>query len=310
MAFGSEETTAATVTPKKSKILVVGGTGYIGKHVVFASARLGYPTVVLVRDLAPSDPAKAQLLQSFRDAGVTHLHGDLYDHDSLVRTIRDADVIISTLGAMQIADQTNLIAGIKEAVRPRPDHTGAVEAAKSIFAGKAVIRRAVEAAGIPHTYVVSNYSLRYILKYGGSTSPASYTLPAVGRNLPPAPPVDRVVIIGDGKTKVVFVEEEDIGTFTVLAAADPWTENKAMHIRPAANTMSHDELVSLWEKKTGKKLERVHLPEEAVLKQIHESPIPLNILLSIAHAAYIRGEMTTPLDPASDMEATELFPDY
>ncbi|XP_052167808.1 isoflavone reductase homolog IRL-like [Oryza glaberrima] len=300
MASGGEE--------KKSRILVVGGTGYIGRHVVLASARLGHSTTALVRDLSPSDPAKSQLLQSFRDAGVTLLHGDLYDHASLLSAVRDADVVISTLGALQIADQTKLIAAIKEGgggnVRRflpsefglDPDHTGAVEPARSIFTGKAAVRRAVEAAGVPYTYVVSNYF-------------AGYALPTIGQNLPPARPVDSVVILGDGATKVVFVEEGDIGTYTVLAAVDPRAENKTVNIRPAKNAVSHEELVALWEKKTGKKLERVYVPEDAVLKQIQESEIPLNIVLSIAHAGYIRGETTTPLDPATAVEATQLFPD-
>ncbi|XP_006643647.1 isoflavone reductase homolog IRL-like [Oryza brachyantha] len=292
---------------EKSRILVVGGTGYIGRHVVTASARLGHPTTALVRDTAPSDPAKAQLLQGFRDAGATLLQGDLYDHASLIRAVRDADVVISTLGALQIADQTKLIAAIKEAggnVRrflPSEfgldvDRTGAVEPARSIFAGKAAIRRAVEAAGIPYTYVVSNYF-------------AGYALPTIGQSLPPAPPVDKVVILGDGATKVVFVEEGDIGTFAVRAAVEPRAENKTLHIRPAANALSHEELITLWESKSGKKLERVYVPEDAVLKQIQESPIPLNIVLAIAHAGYIRGETTTPLDAASAVEATQLFPD-
>jgi hypothetical protein len=43
----------------KSKILVIGGTGYLGRHVVAASARLGHPTFALVRDPAPPDPTKA-----------------------------------------------------------------------------------------------------------------------------------------------------------------------------------------------------------------------------------------------------------
>lgn len=42
---------------------------------------------------------------------------------------------------------------------------------------------------------------------------------------------------------------------------------------------------------------------------VAESEIPLNIVLSIAHAGYIRGETTTPLDPATAVEATQLFPD-
>lgn len=99
---------------EKSKILVVGGTGNLGRHVVAASARLGHPTFALVRDTAPSDPAKAELLKSFQDAGVTVVKGDLYDQASLVSAVKGADVVISTLGSMQIADQARLIDAIKE----------------------------------------------------------------------------------------------------------------------------------------------------------------------------------------------------
>uniref|UniRef100_J3KVN3 NmrA-like domain-containing protein n=1 Tax=Oryza brachyantha TaxID=4533 RepID=J3KVN3_ORYBR len=297
---------SGTTTNEKERILVVGGTGYIGRHVVTASARLGHPTTALVRDTAPSDdPPKAQLLQSFRDAGVTLLQGDLYDHASLLRAVRHADVVISAVRA----GQPTLIAAIKEAgghvrrfipsefgLDPGRGSGDAVEPARSIYSSKVGIRRAVEAAGIPHTYVACNYF-------------AGFALPSIGQFMPKAAPVDRVVILGDGATKVVFVEEGDIGTFTVRAAVDPRAENKTLHIRPAANTMSHDELVTLWESKSGKKLERVYVPEDAVLNQIQELEYPKNILLSIAHAAYIKGLMCDPLDAMDDVEATQLYPD-
>ena len=100
---------------EKSKILAVGGTGYLGRHVVAASARLGHPTFALVRDAAPSDAARAALLKSFQDAGVTLVKGDLYDQASLVSAVKLADVVISTVGAPQLADQTRLVDAIKEA---------------------------------------------------------------------------------------------------------------------------------------------------------------------------------------------------
>jgi phenylcoumaran benzylic ether reductase len=56
---------------ERGRLLVIGGTGYISRHIVAASAREGHPTTVLVRDPAPADPAKAAVLQEFRDAGVT-----------------------------------------------------------------------------------------------------------------------------------------------------------------------------------------------------------------------------------------------
>ncbi|TKW12956.1 hypothetical protein SEVIR_5G069200v4 [Setaria viridis] len=292
---------------EKSKILVVGATGYLGRHVVAASARLGHPTLALVRDTAPSDPAKAALIKSFQDAGVTLLKGDLYDQASLVSAVKAADVVISTLGSMQIADQTRLIDAIKEAGNVKRffpsefgldvDRTGIVEPGKTILSGKVAIRRATEASGIPYTFAVAGYF-------------AGYALPSVGQLLAQGPPADKVLILGDGNAKAVFVEEGDIGTYTVLAADDPRAENKTLYIKPPANTLSHNELVDLWEKKTGKTFERVYIPEEAVLKQIQESPMPLNIILAIGHAAYVRGEQAGfEIDPAKGVDASELYPD-
>ena len=43
------------------------------------------------------------------------LQGDLYDHESLVRAIKEVDVVISAVGFMQLADQVKVISAIKEA---------------------------------------------------------------------------------------------------------------------------------------------------------------------------------------------------
>nr|CAB3476614.1 unnamed protein product [Digitaria exilis] len=248
---------------EKSKILVVGATGYLGRHVVLASARLGHPTFALVRDTAPSDAAKAAVLKSFKDAGVTLLKGDLYDHASLVTAAKAADVVISTLGSLQIGDQTKLIDAIKEA--------GNVKPGKFILAGKVAVRRATEASGIPYTFAVAGYFAGY-----------AYALPNIGQVLAQGPPVDKAIVLGDGNTKVVYVDEGDVATYTVLAADDPRAENKTLYIKPPANTLSHNELLSLWEKKTGKTFERVYIPDEAAGFEI---------------------------DPAKGADATELYPD-
>lgn len=57
----------------KSKILIIGGTGYIGKFIVAASAKSGHPTFALLRETTISDPAKSQLIQQFKTSGVTIL---------------------------------------------------------------------------------------------------------------------------------------------------------------------------------------------------------------------------------------------
>lgn len=43
------------------------------------------------------------------------MQGDLYDHESLVKAIKQVDVVISTVGHALLADQVKIIAAIKEA---------------------------------------------------------------------------------------------------------------------------------------------------------------------------------------------------
>ncbi|KAL3597359.1 hypothetical protein D5086_008996 [Populus alba] len=94
----------------KSKIWFIGGTGYIGKFIVEASAKAGHPTSVLVRDSTLSNPGKSNVIDNFKNLG-----GDLFDHESLVKAIKQVDVVISTVGHAQLVEQGRIIAAIKEA---------------------------------------------------------------------------------------------------------------------------------------------------------------------------------------------------
>jgi len=71
----------------------------------------------------------------------------------------------------------------------------------------------------------------------------------------------------------VFNKEDDIATCTIKAVDDPRTLNKILYIRPPANTISFNDLVSLWEKKIGKTLGRIYVPEEQLLKNIRGKDI-------------------------------------
>jgi len=288
------------------RILTIGGTGYIGRQISKASIALGHPTFLLVRESTASNPEKAKLLESFEASGATILHGSLEDQASLVEAIKKVDVVISAVKGPQLTDELNLIKAIKEVgtiKRFLPsefgndvDKTHAVEPAKTMFATKAKIRRAIEAEGIPYTYVSSNCF-------------AGYFLPSLGQPGLTAPPRDKIVISGDGNAKVVFVKEEDVGTFTIKAVADPRTLNKILYLRLPANTYSINELVALWEKKIGKTLEKTYIPEEEVLKKIAESPFPVNVLLSIGHSIFVKGDQTNFEIGPDGVEASQLYPE-
>ncbi|KAL2668544.1 hypothetical protein AAZX31_01G159900 [Glycine max] len=290
----------------KSKILVLGGTGYIGKFIVKASAEAGHPTFALVRETTLSHPEKSKLIESFKSSGVTLLYGDVNDHESLVKAIKQVDVVISTLGGQQIDDQVKVIAAIKEAGNIKRflpsefgldvDHHNAVEPAASFFNKKVKIRRAIEAEGIPYTYVCS-YAF------------AGYFLPTLGQENVTAPPRDKVVILGNGNVKGVYVTEEDVGTYTIKAVEDPRTLNKTLHQKPPANVLTFNELVSLWENKIKTTLHKIYVPEEQILKKIQESSFPANFLIALGHAMLVEEAFNNEVDPSVSVEASELYPE-
>ncbi|XP_059454656.1 phenylcoumaran benzylic ether reductase Betv6-like [Corylus avellana] len=292
---------------QKSRILIIGGTGYIGKFIVEASAKAGHPTFALVRETTLSDPVKGKLVDNFRSLGVTLLHGDLYDHGSLVKAIKQVDVVISTVGRLQFGDQVKIIAAIKEAGNIKRffpsefgndvDRVHAVGPAKKAFATKAEIRRAIEAEAIPYTYVTSNLF-------------AGYFLPTLAQPGARAPPRDKVFIFGDGNAKAIFNKEEDIGTYTIRAVDDPRTVNKILYLRTPKNIYSLNELVALWEKKIGKTLEKIYVSEEKILKDMEESDFPVNAILSINHSVFVKGDETNfEIEDSFGVEASELYPD-
>lgn len=72
-----------------SKILLIGGSGYIGKFMVEASVKAGHPTFLLIRDSTLSNPAKSSIINKFKDLSVNllvvrqilFLSGNIYSKD-------------------------------------------------------------------------------------------------------------------------------------------------------------------------------------------------------------------------------------
>ena len=63
----------------KSKILIIGGTGYIGKFIVEASAKEGHPTFAFVRESTVSDPVKGKVIENFKNLGVQLLYVSIFE---------------------------------------------------------------------------------------------------------------------------------------------------------------------------------------------------------------------------------------
>lgn len=105
---------------EKSRVLVVGGTGYLGKRLVKASLANGHPTFVLLRPEIGVDIEKIQLLLSFKEQGAKLVKASFSDHQSLVDAVKQVDVVICPISGVHIRShhilrQLNLIKAIKEA---------------------------------------------------------------------------------------------------------------------------------------------------------------------------------------------------
>lgn len=145
----------------------------------------------------------------------------------------------------------------------------AIPPGDAIFAEKRRVRRAVEAAGIPHTYVSANCFAGKFL--AGLAQLGTFV-----------PPTDRVDIYGSGDKKNVWVDELDVATCAMLAAADPRALNKVLYVRPPANVLSQMEVVKIWEELIGKELEKAYVEEDDWLASM-EGTYPNSSFLSLIY---------------------------
>ncbi|KAJ8633888.1 hypothetical protein MRB53_027224 [Persea americana] len=296
----------------KSKVLVVGGTGYIGKRIVKASLAQGHETYVLYRPEIGVDIEKVQMLLSFKEQGARLIEGSFSDHRSLVDAVKQVDVVICTISGVHIRShhillQLKLVDAIKEAgniKRFLPSEFGtdparmadALEPGRVTFDEKMVVRKAIQDAGIPHTYVSANCFAGYFV--GGLGQP--------GRVIPSR---ENVCLFGDGNVKAIYVEEDDIATYTIKTIDDPRTLNKTLYLRPPENILSQRELVQMWEKLIGKELEKTTISAQEFLAQIKGLDYVQQVGLIHYYHVYFDGCLANFEIGDEGKEASQLYPE-
>lgn len=162
----------------------------------------------------------------------------------------------------------------------------AIPPGSETFEQKLEVRNAIEAAGIPHTYLVGACFAAYFVG----------NLSQMGTLIPPKKNVD---IYGDGNVKgiitlmrdsfhisfynyeytfnqflfpfillVVFIDEDDMAKYTAKTLNDPRTMNKTVFVRPTDNILTQMEIVQIWEKLTGKELDKTYVSANDFLADI------------------------------------------
>lgn len=67
---------------------------------------------------------------------------------------------------------------------------------------------------------------------------------------------------------VVYVDEDDVATYTIKTIDDPRTLNKTIYLRPPENILTQRELIQKWEKLIGKQLEKSTISEQDFLSSM------------------------------------------
>ncbi|KAG6389667.1 hypothetical protein SASPL_151139 [Salvia splendens] len=295
----------------KSKVLIVGGTGYLGKRLVKASLGEGHETFVLSRREIGVDIDKVEMLISFKMLGAHLVPASFSDHASLVEAVKLVDVVICAVSGVHIRShsimlQLNLVRAIKEAGNVKrflPSEFGtdparmekATEPGNVVFQDKMVVRKAIEEAGIPYTYVSANCFAGYFV--GG--------LCQFGKILPSR---DSVIIHGDGYKKAIYVVEDDIASYTIKTIDDPRTLNKTLYIRPPKNILSHREVVNIWEKLIGTELDKITISKEDFLASMKDLDYGQQVGLGHYHDVLYEGCLTNFEIGSEGEEASQLYP--
>ncbi|XP_057978380.1 isoflavone reductase homolog [Malania oleifera] len=296
----------------KSKVLVVGGTGYMGRRIVKASLAQGHETYVLRRPEIGLDIEKLQILLGFKEQGAHLVEATFSDHRSLVDAVRLVDVVICTMSGVHFRShnillQLKLVEAIKEAPNVKrflPSEFGidparmghAIEPGRVTFDEKMVVRKAIEDAHIPFTYVSANCFAGYFV---GNLSQLGTLVP----------PKDKVRLYGGGNVKAIFMDEDDIATYTIKAIDDPRTLNKTVYLRPPENILSQRQLVETWETLTHQELDKEDISAEDYLASIEGMDYAGQVGAGHFYHVFYEGCLTNFEIGEGGEEASKLYPE-
>lgn len=296
----------------KSKVLVVGGTGYIGKRIVKASLAQGHTTYVLQRPEIGLDIDKLQMLLSFKEQGARLVEASFSDHRSLVEAVKEVDVVICTMSGVHFRShnillQLKLVDAIKEAgniKRFLPSEFGmdpalmgeAIEPGRVTFDEKMKVRKAIEEANIPYTYISANCFAGY---FAGNLSQLGTLVP----------PKHQVSLYGDGNVKVVYMDEDDVATYTIKSIDDPRTVNKTVYLRPPENILTQRELIAKWKKLKAIELHKVSISEQDFLSSMKGMDYAGQVGVGHFYHIFYEGCLTNFEIGQNAEEASALYPE-
>jgi NADH dehydrogenase len=235
-------------------ILVTGGTGFVGGHVVHALRAQEHDVRCLVRD-----PAKAAKLASW---GVELVRGDMTDPASVRTAVAGCDVVVHLVAIRQgkeeqferimIEGTRDLVAAAKDAGVHRfvlMSALGTGEDTKDLvpyYRGKWEMEQAVEGSGLEHVI----FRPSFVFGRDGGILPTFRKL----AKLAPVTP-----IVGSGKQRIQPIWADDVGAYFAESVDKPEAANRTFELG-GPDAVTWDELWARLKRVLGLRRPSLHVP--------------------------------------------------
>ncbi|KAL6279395.1 hypothetical protein ACE6H2_016276 [Prunus campanulata] len=161
---------------------------------------------------------------------------------------------------------------------------------------KMMVRKGIQDGKIPFTYVCGAGFAGYY--FAGN-------LLQMGMLVPPR---EKVLIYGDGNSKVTIVDEDDLATYTIKTIDDPRTLNKTLYLRPPENVLTQKQLVDMWENFIGKKLEHITISQQDFLASMQGMDYAGQVGVGHFYHIFYEGALTNFEIGKEGEEASKLYP--
>ncbi|KAI8965234.1 NAD(P)-binding protein [Daldinia sp. FL1419] len=248
-----------------SNILIIGGTGNIGKHItdaiLLAEPRVGRQVSIFTSPATLSNPDKQALLSSWKSRGLSVIAGDLNNAADVRNAYNGVDTVISCLGRNALASQIELLKIAEESnVRwffPSEYGTDVEYDASSKdekpHQNKLRVREFIREnlKKVKCTYVVTGpYPEMYLVLAPVAPEAGGYDVES-----------RKAVVIGSGDDKVGFTSMPDVGKLVVAALRHPEVSMGAI-LKVQSFVTTPNSIVAEFEKQTGSKWTVDHTPTE------------------------------------------------
>lgn len=269
-------------------ILVAGATGFLGSEVCRRLVASGHAVRGLVR--ASSDPQAVARLEALR---VEVTRGDVRDRASLDRACAGVDGVISTVtttrsrqpdeniestdenGQLQLVDAASA-AGVRRFVYV--SYSGHFEGEDPLTHAKRAVERRLRESPMSYTILRPTYFME------------AWLSPALGFDYTNG----RATVYGDGEGKISFISLADVAEFAVRALEAPGAENAVIELG-GPEALSPHEVIRIFERRTGKRFDVEHVPEEALRAQRDGATDSLQRTFATLMLNYAKGD-AIPMD--------------